>query len=112
MPVSRRTGWVKKRRKVPDVFWHELRNLLLSVKCWRWIDVHHAKVSMTRLRRRRIHRAEDSDDREIMALARGHRLTAYDARFLAFAIREGCASASLDLRLNEAAAAERAAPFV
>ena len=50
--------------------------------------------------------ASMSTDREVMALARTHRLTAYDANYLALAIREGCALASLDRRLNEAAAAE------
>ena len=46
-----------------------------------------------------------------MALARGHRLTAYDASYLALAIREGCPLASLDRRLNEAATAEGVTPF-
>ena len=45
------------------------------------------------------------------ALARTHGLTAYDASYLALAIRDGCALASLDRRLNEAAAAEGVAPF-
>ena len=47
-----------------------------------------------------------------MALARAHRLTAYDASYLGLAIREGCALASLDRRLNEAAAAEGVVAFV
>ena len=98
--------------KVPDVFWHELRNLLLSAERRRRIDAHHAEASMTRLRRLRINRAQESDDREVMALARAHRLTAYDASYLALAIREVCALASLDRRLNEAAAAEGVEPFV
>ncbi len=38
-------------------------------------------------------------------------LTAYGASYLALAIREGCALASLDRRLNEAAAAEGVLPF-
>lgn len=46
-----------------------------------------------------------------MALAPIHRLTAYDASYLALAIREGCAQANLDQHLNEAAAAEGVAPF-
>ena len=67
---------------------------------------------MRRLRRLRIHRAEESDDLEVMALARAHRLTAYDASYLALAVREGCALASLDRRLNEAAAAEGVELFI
>ncbi len=47
----------------------------------------------------------------VMALARGYRLTAYDASYLALATREGCPLASLDRRLNEAAATEGLEPF-
>jgi len=45
-----------------------------------------------------------------MALARVHRLSANDASYLALAVREGCALASLDRRLI-AAASEGVAPF-
>ena len=98
--------------KVPGVFWHELRNLLLSAERRGRIDENHAAASMTRLRRLPIASADDADDHVVMALARVHRLTAYDASYLALAIREGCALASLDRRLNEAAVAEGVAPFV
>ncbi len=97
----------KEAAKVPDAFWDELRNLLLSAERRGRIDARHADASMARLRRLRIQRAGDGrDDRAVMALARIHRLTAYDASYLALAIREGCALASLDRRLNEAAVAE------
>ena len=43
---------------------------------------------------------------DIMALPRNHGLTAYDASYLALAIRESSALASFDRRLNEAATAE------
>ena len=97
--------------KAPEVFWHELRNLLLTAERRGRIDERHADASMARLRRLPIVCPGDTDDREVMALARTHRLTAYDASYLALAIREGCALASLDRRLNEAAAAEGVAPF-
>ena len=96
---------------VPGVFWHELRNLLLSAERRGRIDKNHADASMARLRRFPIHRADDADDQVVMALARVHRLTAYDASYLALAIHEGCALASLDRRLNEAAVAEGVTPF-
>ena len=92
--------------KVPDVFWHELRNLLLSAERRGRIARRHADVSMERLRQLPIHCPRETDDRHVLALARAHRLTAYDASYLALAIREGCALASLDRRLAEAAAAE------
>ena len=91
---------------VPGVFWHELRNLLLSAERRGRIDIRHADFSMARLRRLSIRCVDDADDREVMALARTHLLTAYDACYLALAIRKDCALASLDRRLNEAAAAE------
>ena len=97
--------------KVPVLFWHELRNLLLSAERRGRIDGGYADTSMARLRRLSIVCPDESDDREVMALARAHRLSAYDASYLALALREGCALASLDRRLNEAAAAEGMATF-
>jgi len=97
--------------KVPGLFWHELRNLLLRAERRGRIDGGYADTSMARLRRLSIVCADETDDREVMALARAHRLSAYDASYLALALHEGCALASLDRRLNEAAAAEGVAPF-
>ena len=110
-PIWRSTGWPAKRPVVPGLFWHELRNLLLSAERRGRIDVHHADVSMTRLCRLPIHCPGEAEDHQILALARSHRLTAYDASYLALAIREGYPLASLDRRLNEAAAAEGVTPF-
>lgn len=97
--------------KVPGVFWHELRNLLLSAERRGRIDERHADTSMVRLRRLRIQRVDEANDRVVLALARAHRLTAYDASYLALAIHEDCALASLDRRLNDAAAAEGVIAF-
>lgn len=91
---------------VPNLFWHELRNLLLTAERRGRIDGGYADASMARLRRFPIHRPGEPDDREVMALARNHGLTAYDASYLALAIREDGALASLDRRLNEAASTE------
>ena len=98
--------------KVPGLFWHELRNLLLGAERRGRIDGGYADAPMARLRRLRIVCPDETEDeREVMALVRGHRLSAYDASYLALAMRGGCALASLDRRLNEAAAAEGVAPF-
>lgn len=102
---------VEETAKVPGLFWHELRNLLLTAERRGRIDRRHAEVSLARLRRLRIVSPDDMDDREVMTLARSHRLTACDASYLALAIREDCALASLDRRLNEAAAAEGVPTF-
>ena len=97
--------------KVPGVFWNELRNLLLSAERRGRIAGGYAETCMMRLRRLRIQLVDETDDSALLALARAHHLTAYDASYLELAIREGCALASLDRRLNKAAAAEGVAPF-
>ena len=89
---------------VPGLFWDEVRNLLLSAERRGRIDEGYADASMARLRRFPIHCPGEPDDRDVMALARNHRLTAYDASYLALALREGCELASLDRHLNEATA--------
>ncbi|MCY4191492.1 MAG: type II toxin-antitoxin system VapC family toxin [Rhodospirillaceae bacterium] len=97
--------------KVPGIFWHELRNLLLSAERRGRIDGGYADASMARLRQLSIVCPGDTEDRKVMALARAHSLSAYDASYLALAMREGCALASLDRRMNEAATAEGVATF-
>ena len=91
---------------VPNLFWHELRNLLLSAERRKRIDERHANESIARLRQLPIHCPGEPDDIHVMALARGHRLTAYDASYLALAIREDCPLATLDRWLSRAAGAE------
>ena len=91
---------------VPNLFWHELRNVLLKAERRGRISKEHANASMARVRRLAIRCPADADDDHVMALARGHQLTAYDASYLALAITEECLLASLDGRLNEAATAE------
>lgn len=96
---------------VPGVFWDELRNLLLSAERRGRIDDGYADASMARLRRLPIRCPGEPDDRDVMALARNHGITAYDASYLALAIREDCELASLDRQLNEAAEAEGVPQF-
>lgn len=91
---------------VPNLFWHELRNVVLKAERHGRISKEHANASMARVRRLAIRCPADADDDHVIALARGHQLTAYDASYLALAITEECPLASLDGRLNEAARAE------
>ena len=97
--------------KVPNLFWHELRNLLLSAERRGRIDERYANESIARLRQLPIHCPGEPDDAHVMALARGHRLTAYDASYLALAIREGCALVTLDRQLTQAAGMEGVSLF-
>lgn len=92
--------------RVPSLFWHELRNLLLSAERRRRIDERYAWNSMKRLRSLPILCPGGEDDHSVMTLARAHGLTAYDASYLALAVRDNCMLASLDKKLNSAAAAE------
>ena len=91
---------------VPDLFWHELRNILISAERRGRIDRHHADTSMARIRRLPIHAPRQAEDAHVLALARRHRLTAYDSSYLALAIQEHCPLATLDHRLSDAAVAE------
>ncbi len=101
----------EERAGVPGPFSDELRNLLLSAERRGRIDERYAEASLTRLRRLPIRCPDEAEDRHVLALARSHRLTAYDANYLALAIREGCPLASLDRRLNQAAMEEGLPPL-
>ena len=96
---------------VPSLFWHELRNLLLSAERRGRIAAEYADASIARVRQLPILCPGEAEDHLVLTLARRHRLTVYDASYLALAIQEGVPLASLDRRLKEAAAAEGVAPF-
>ena len=96
---------------VPSLFWHELQNLLLSAERRGRIAAEYADASMARVRHLPILCPGEAEDHLVLTLARRHRLTAYDASYLALAIQESVPLASLDRRLNEAAAAEDVTPF-
>lgn len=99
---------------VPDLFWHELRNILISAERRGRIDRRHADTSIARIRRLPIHapRQAEDHDHDVLALARRHRLTAYDSSYLALAIQEHCPLATLDRRLSDAAEEEGLPTFV
>ena len=97
---------------VPDLFWHELRNILISAERRGRIDRRHTDSSIARIRRLPIHAPRQAEDHDVLALARRHRLTAYDSSYLALAIQEHCPLATLDRRLNDAAEEEGLPTFV
>lgn len=97
---------------VPSLFWDEVRNLLLSAERRGRVVPGYADASMARIRRLPFQSAWEAEDRHILQLARTHGLTAYDASYLALAVREGCPLVSLDYRLNAAARAEGVTPFL
>ncbi len=90
----------------PDLFWHEMRNVLMIA--WRRQRLPRADVdhSMMRLGQLKIETVPSFDSTQILNLAERHNLTAYDAAYLALAIERQVALATLDKRLMAAAKAE------
>ena len=66
---------------VPDLFWHEVRNVLLGAERKGRIDVGTAEDHLKDLRQLSIQSDGDQDDDQIAALARRHGLSGYDAAY-------------------------------
>ena len=90
----------------PDLLQHEVRNILLIAERRGRISPDSLHSALARLRAVPLRLVARGDDVEIVRLARQHRLTAYDAAYLALALLEGLPLATLDRRLAEAALAE------
>ncbi len=91
---------------VPDLFWHEMRNVL-TLSCRRQrLSRDEVRRSMLRLTQLNVVTATSLDGELILDLAERHRLTAYDAAYLALAIGSKLPLATLDKQLIEAAARE------
>ena len=103
MELTLRNGAV-----VPGIWWHEVRNALLSNERRGRIDAEHTRARLADLRDMRISHDRDHDDRVILDLARRHRLSVYDASYVETALRRSLPLASLDRRLCEAATASGA----
>ena len=91
---------------VPDLFWHEMRNVLMI--CFRRKRLTSAEVwhSMHRLEQLDIVTAMSASGDQILTLANRHNLTAYDAAYLAVAMDMRLPLATLDKQLSTAAARE------
>ena len=96
---------------VPMHFWFEIRNVLLDGERRRRFTDRHTELVLNRMAAIRIVFAPLENDSEILALARRHRLSLYDAAYLELAKRQGFPLATLDGDLIEAARAE-AVPLV
>jgi predicted nucleic acid-binding protein len=91
---------------VPGLWWYELRNVLVigerrgrltEQETGRFLrDISGLRISLDRT----------PDEPAVMALARRHRLTVYDAAYLELALREVVPLATLDQALAAAAQAE------
>ncbi len=104
-----RLAWRRVRNEqvvVPTLWWFELRNALV---------VNERRGRLTELRTGRFLRAltrlsimvdHSPDEITVLALARRHRITVYDAAYLELALREDLPLATLDAALARAAKAE------
>jgi predicted nucleic acid-binding protein len=91
---------------VPSLFWHEARNILIMAERRGRIVAGEAAAAMGRLRRLPLEDAGAGSDSAVLALAAAHRLTAYDAAYLALAQDRGLPLATLDQKLAGAARRE------
>ena len=95
---------------VPDLFWREMRNVLLTAHRRKRISLPEVWHSMARLEQLGIITAPMASGTLILPLAERHSLTAYDAAYLALALERRLPLATLDRRLAEAAMREGVEP--
>jgi predicted nucleic acid-binding protein len=91
---------------VPSLWWFEVRNgLVIGERRGRLTEQHTARF-LRDIARLPIKVDQAPDETMLLALARRHRLSAYDAAYLELARREGQTLATLDRALFDAARAE------
>ena len=91
---------------VPAIWWFELRNtLLVSERRGRRTEAE-TTAFLSAIARLRLAEDRQPDEAEVLALARRHRLTVYDAAYLELSCRENLAMATLDTDLQRAASIE------
>lgn len=90
---------------VPALWWFEVRNLLIINERRGRLDLVGTAEFLGDLERLPIRTDRRPDSETILALARAHRLTAYDAAYLELARRRQLPLATLDRALASAARA-------
>ncbi|MBY5837058.1 type II toxin-antitoxin system VapC family toxin [Rhizobium leguminosarum] len=94
---------------VPDLFWHEIRNILLTAERRRRISNEDVLACLMRLTSLPLRTVSNEDHLPILRLAGKYQPSAYDAAYLALAVAENVSLATLDARLERAASAENLA---
>ena len=89
----------------PSIFRHEVRSILLLAERRKRITSVVGDALLLRLTTLPIRDGGPGSDVEVVRLARVHRLTAYDAAYLALALAAGAPLATLDRALAVAARA-------
>ena len=91
---------------IPGTFSYEVSNVLIVNERRGRIDQTESARFLMRLRSLRLMQDVAHDEDAVMALARKHGLSAYDAAYLETALRRGDSLATLDKNLAKAAAVE------
>ncbi|MGH6945164.1 MAG: type II toxin-antitoxin system VapC family toxin [Geminicoccaceae bacterium] len=91
--------------RVPALWWFEVRNLLIASERRGRLDAVGTGEFLTDLAKLPIRTDRDPDSAAVLALARQHRLTVYDAAYLELARRLDAPLATLDRELALAARA-------
>ena len=91
---------------VPDLFWHEVRNVLVGAERRNRIEENTSETHIESMRLLPISTDGNQDDGQTTMLARRHNLSAYDAAYLETAKRRGASFATLDSQLRTAATEE------
>jgi predicted nucleic acid-binding protein len=96
----------KDRAHVPSLWWYEVRNVLIIGERRRRLTEADTALFLRALSRFDIAVDPLPDEARVLAIARRHRLTVYDAVYLELAQREEIPLATLDKELARAAIAE------
>ncbi|WP_162725101.1 type II toxin-antitoxin system VapC family toxin [Rhizobium sp.] len=88
---------------VPDLFWHEMRNVLVTSCRRKRLSRDEARLSLSRLAQLPLVTRTISDSVAVFDLAEHHQLTAYDAAYLALAIDLTLPLVTVDKKLMGAA---------
>jgi predicted nucleic acid-binding protein len=91
------------RAAVPSLWWFEVRSGLVMAERRGRVSERQSANFLRAISRLAITFDTSPDETGILALARRHRLTVYDAAYLELAIREGSPLATLDTALMRAA---------
>ena len=94
------------RALAPSLWWFELRNLLIVNERRGRISESQTVAFLFFIEKLPIEIDRGPDETRLLALARKHRLTVYDAAYLELSLREGLPLATLDSKLERAAETE------
>jgi predicted nucleic acid-binding protein len=93
--------------QVPSLWWYEVRNVLIVNERRRRLSEADSALFLRALASLDIVIDASPDESRVLAIARRHRLTVYDAVYLELAQRRQIPLATLDIKLTRAARAEQ-----